>query len=303
MTIRYADLPSLLLVAALSLFVTACAGEGSGEAGASSAEATPPNTLTAAEKDAGWTLLFDGEDLSAWTGLGRDSIPAGHWQIEGEALRKVESDQVPRAADGQPLEGGDIMTKETYRNFELKLEWRASEAGNSGIKYNVSDSLSTAHEPAHAALGFEYQLLDDERHPDNEEPSHRAAALYDLIAPGPEKALNPAGEWNEARIVFDGPRGAHWLNGEKVLEYDLTSARFDSLFEASKYAGIEGFRTRRAGHIVLQDHTTDFWFRNIKIRELPADDATADDATADGATADGATADGATADGATASVE
>jgi hypothetical protein len=276
MTIRCTNLLGLLLIASLAVFVAACGGEGADDAAepaASAAEA--PNTLTAAEKEAGWTLLFDGEDLSAWTGLGRDSIPAGHWRVEDGVLRKVESEEVPRAADGQPLEGGDIMTKDTYRNFELKLEWRASEAGNSGIKYNVSDSLSTAREPRYAALGFEYQLLDDERHPDNQEPSHRAAALYDLIAPGPEKALNPVGEWNEARVVFDGPRGEHWLNGEKVLEYDLTSARFDSLFAESKYAGIEGFRTRRAGHIVLQDHTTDFWFRNIKIRELPADQATA----------------------------
>jgi hypothetical protein len=276
MTIRCTNLLGLLLIASLAVFVAACGGEGADDAAepaASAAEA--PNTLTAAEKEAGWTLLFDGEDLSAWTGLGRDSIPAGHWRVEDGVLRKVESEEVPRAADGQPLEGGDIMTRQTYRNFELKLEWRASEAGNSGIKYNVSDSLSTAREPRYAALGFEYQLLDDERHPDNQEPSHRAAALYDLIAPGPEKALNPVGEWNEARVVFDGPRGEHWLNGEKVLEYDLRSARFDSLFAESKYAGIEGFRTRRAGHIVLQDHTTDFWFRNIKIRELPADQATA----------------------------
>ena len=271
---------SVFLLAGIGLFALGCGGGESTDGSASSSEATPPNPLTAAEEAEGWTLLFDGEDLSAWTGLGRDSIPEGHWQIEDGILRKVQSEEVPRAADGQPLEGGDIMTRETYRNFELKLEWRASEAGNSGIKYNVSDSLSVAHEPAHAALGFEYQLLDDERHPDNQEPSHRAAALYDLIAPGAQKALNPVGEWNEARVVFDGPRGEHWLNGEKVLEYDLTSARFDSLFEASKYADIEGFRTRRAGHIVLQDHTTDFWFRNIKIRELPANEATADGATA-----------------------
>ena len=285
------------LLASIVILALGCSsGDSSDAEGASASEA--PNALTAAEKEAGWTLLFDGEDLSAWTGMGRDSIPEGHWQIEDGTLRKVESEEVPRAADGQPLEGGDIMTEETYRNFELKLEWKASEGGNSGIKYNVSDSLSRAHEPRYAALGFEYQLLDDKRHPDNQEPSHRASALYDLIPAGEAKALRPVGEWNEARVVFDGPRGEHWLNGQKVLEYDLRSARFDSLFGASKYADTEGFRTRRAGHIVLQDHTTDFWFRSIKIRELPADGATAD-----GATADGATADGATADGATASVE
>lgn len=228
-----------------------------------------PNALTQAEEEAGWTLLFDGESFANWTGLGRDTIPKGHWTIEDGALRKIDSGDVPKADDGQPLEGGDIRTEDTYRNFEFKLEWKASKGGNSGIKYNVSDSLSTAHEPSYAALGFEYQLLDDERHPDAEAPNHRAAALYDLIAPNDQKALNPVGEWNEARIVFQGSRGEHWLNGAKVVEFDLTTARFDSLFAESKYVDIDGFRTRRAGHIVLQDHGDDFWFRNIKIRTLP----------------------------------
>lgn len=234
-------------------------------------EETRPNILTEAEQDAGWTLLFDGESFDRWTGLGRDTIPKGHWTIEDGTIRKIESGKVPKAPDGQPLEGGDIMTVDDYRNFELKLEWKTSKGGNSGIKYNVSDSLSTAHTPEHAALGFEYQLLDDERHPDGKQPSHRAGALYDLIAPNEKKKLKPAGEWNHARIVFRGTHGEHWLNGEKVLEYDLDTPRFDSLFAASKYADTEGFRTRRPGHIVLQDHGNDFWFRNIKIRTFPAD--------------------------------
>jgi hypothetical protein len=237
----------------------------------SETDEAPLNTLTEAERDAGWTLLFDGESFDGWTGLGRDSIPQEHWVIEDGTIRKVESDDVPTAEDGQPLEGGDIMTEATYEDFELRFEWKTSEAGNSGIKYNVSESLSTSHEPAYAALGFEYQLLDDERHPDSELPSHRAAALYDLLPANDQKALRPVGEWNEARLVFNGPNGEHWLNGEKVVEYDLNSARFDSVFAASKYADIDGFRTRRAGHIVLQDHSDDFWFRNIKLRELPAE--------------------------------
>ncbi len=251
---------------AVLLLPLACTSSSSEE----NPQSAAPNTLTQAEREAGWTLLFDGESFDGWTGMGRDSIPEGHWTIEDGAIRKIESGEVPKAPDGQPLEGGDIMTTETYRNFEFKLEWKASKGGNSGIKYNVSDSLSTAHEPQYAALGFEYQLLDDERHPDSEEPSHRAGALYDLIAPNDKKALRPVGEWNQARIVFRGMQGEHWLNGEKVLEYDLDSARFDSLFAASKYADTEDFRARRAGHVVLQDHGNDFWFRNIKIRELPA---------------------------------
>jgi hypothetical protein len=258
----------IFVAVGMGLVLGACA---SGDGGGDDREETAVNALTETEKENGWSLLFNGDDFTHWTGLGRDSIPPEHWTIENGTIRKVESDSVPTAEDGQPLEGGDIMTTDTYRNFELKLEWKTSRAGNSGIKYNVSDSLSTAHEPRHAALGFEYQLLDDERHPDSEQPSHRASALYDLVAPNDQKSLRPVGEWNEARIVFRGPHGAHWLNGEKVLEYDLESTAFDSLFAESKYADTEGFRTRRAGHIVLQDHSDDFWFRNIKIRELPAE--------------------------------
>ncbi len=256
---------ALLLFAAVLGVGLACSS------GESADDGPEHNTLTSSEQEEGWTLLFNGDDFTNWTGLGRDSIPEGHWKVADGTIHKVESGDVPTAEDGQPLEGGDIMTTETYRDFELKLEWKTSEGGNSGIKYNVSDSLSTAHEPQYAALGFEYQLLDDERHPDAEEANHRAGALYDLVAPGDRKSLNPAGEWNSARVVFRGSHGEHWLNGEKVLEYDLDSARFDSLFAESKYADIDGFRTRRAGHVILQDHGNDFWFRNVKIRELPAE--------------------------------
>lgn len=257
------------LVAVCALALAVGLGGCTSDSGAESGEAPEPNTLTEAEQEAGWQLLFDGESFEGWRGLGRDDIPEGHWVIEDGTIRKVASGEVPTAEDGQPMEGGDIMTEDTYRDFELSFEWKTSEVGNSGIKYNVSESLSTEHDPPYAALGFEYQLLDDERHPDNELASHRAGALYDLIPPDENKTLRPVGEWNQARIVFDGNRGEHWLNGEMVVEYDLESARFDSLFAASKYADTEGFRTRRDGHIILQDHTDDFWFRNIKIRELP----------------------------------
>lgn len=248
-------------------FAVSCSSDQSGDG-----QSPDPNTLTESEQEAGWELLFDGERFTGWTGLGRDTIPEGHWEVVDGTIHKVESGDVPTAEDGQPLEGGDIMTTDRYRNFELKLEWKTSKGGNSGIKYNVSDSLSTAHEPKYAALGFEYQLLDDERHPDSEQPSHRAGALYDLVPPNEKKSLNPVGEWNHARVILRGSTGQHWLNGEKVVEYDLDTAHFDSLFAASKYTDIEGFRTRRAGHIVLQDHGNDFWFRNIKIRELSPDE-------------------------------
>ncbi len=231
-----------------------------------------PNTLTAAEREAGWALLFDGTSFEGWRGMGRDDIPAGHWLVEDGMIRKIASGDVPTAPDGQPMEGGDIMTLATYGDFEFVFEWRVSQAGNSGIKYNVSEALSTAHDPPNAALGFEYQILDDEGHPDAQNGLNRTAgALYDMIPPSPDKVVRPVGEWNEGRIIFDGTYGAHFLNGIKVVEYDLASARFDSLLDASKYRSIDDFATRRSGHIVLQDHTDDIWFRNLKLRSLASD--------------------------------
>jgi hypothetical protein len=216
-----------------------------------------------------WTVLFDGTSFAGWRGLGRDSVPGGHWIIEDGAIRKLASGAVPTAADGQPLEGGDLMTVGTWRDFELTFEWKVAPGANSGIKYNVSEAMSTAAPPTYAALGFEYQVLDDDLHPDAlNGPNRTAGALYDLVPPGPGKELRPVGSFNEGRIVFRNGHGEHWLNGIKVLEYDLGTPAFDSVLAMSKYASMEGFAERRAGHIVLQDHGDDVWFRNLRVRRL-----------------------------------
>jgi hypothetical protein len=224
--------------------------------------------LTAEETDKGWRVLFNGINFDGWRGLGREGLPEGHWIIEGEAIKKVPSGEVPLQEDGQPLAGGDLMTIAAFTDFELMFEWKISEAGNSGIKYNVSEDMSTAFPPRFAALGFEYQILDDAKHPDAKNGENRtAAALYDLMAPE-GKTLKPVGEYNTGRIVFIGNHGEHWLNGTKVLEYDLGTPEMEKRLEESKYGPIEGFMDRRSGHIALQDHTDAVWFRNIKIREI-----------------------------------
>ena len=121
--------------------------------------------------------------------------------------------------------------------------------------------------PNHAALGFEYQILDDDRNEDNKVPSHRAGSLYDLIPPNGKKHLRPVGEWNRSSITMIGNHGLHWLNGQKIVEFELGTPRLDSLLAKSKYHSIPGFADRRAGHIVLQDHGDEVYFRDIKIRE------------------------------------
>lgn len=236
------------------------------------ADAAPGlNTLTEKEKADGWMLLFNGETLEGWRGLGRETLPESHWIIEEEAIKKVADKDVPLQEDGQPLEGCDLMTIQTFENFELSLEWKISPGGNSGIKYNVSEEMSTAHPPDNAALGFEYQILDDEKHLDALLGKDRtAAALYDLIAPE-NKILKPVDAFNSARIVLRGYHGEHWLNGVKVLEYDLNTPEMDKLIQGSKYREIPGFAQKRKGHIVLQDHANAVWFRNIKIRILNSD--------------------------------
>lgn len=226
------------------------------------------NALTAAERSQGWRLLFDGKTFAGWRGLGYDSVPSAHWRIVNGSIMKIPSGSVPKMPDGQPANGGDLMTVDTFRDFELSFQWKATPAMNSGVKYNVSEEFSLKHATNHAALGFEYQLIDDSLNDDNKIPSHRAGSLYDLIAPNAAKHLLPVGEWNTSRIVYRGNHGEHWLNGAKIVDFDLGTQRMDSVLAKSKYRTIPGFADRRTGHIILQDHGDEIYFRALKIRPL-----------------------------------
>jgi len=246
---------------------------------ASASQSSVPNQLTAAERQAGWRLLFDGRTLAGWRGLGYPNVPAGHWTVEDGAIEKVATASVLAGPDGRRPPGGDLMTVATFGDFELSWDWKMSPAGNSGMKYNVSEELSGGQasnvlRPAtgtsgvsHSAIGFEYQMIDDDRHSDGKLPTHRSGALYDLLTPNERKQLKPIGEWNHSAIVFVGSHGEHWLNGVKVVEYELGSPRLDSALAASKFRSMPWYAQRRTGHIVLQDHGDAAWFRNLKIRE------------------------------------
>jgi hypothetical protein len=266
---------ALVLIAVLLL-------PGAAAAQTKSTSLGPPNQLTAAERAAGWRLLFDGHTLAGWRGLGYDTVPTAHWVVVDGTVKKIASGNVPRVADGRPLNGGDLMTVDTYGDFELTWEWKVTPGANSGVKYNVSEELSMSQgsqltpdavakgiiTPNHSALGFEYQMLDDDRHVDGKIPSHRAGALYELVAPNAGKRLHPVGEWNTSKIVFRGNHGEHWLNGAKIVEFELGTPAMDAALAKSKYRSIPGFADRRKGHIVLQDHGDEVYFRNIKVRDL-----------------------------------
>jgi hypothetical protein len=201
-------------------------------------------------------LLFDGKTTTGWRGLRQRDVPTGGWVVEDGALKRVTRRDDPAA------KRGDIVTDRQFENFEFVCDWKIAPGGNSGIKYPIDERRG--------AVGFEYQLLDDARHPDARVgPTRQAGALYDLIAPGPNKTLRPPGEWNQTRIVVDGPRVEHWLNGARIVAFERGSDDLKARIARSKYKNMTGFGEVTRGHLLLQDHGDNVWFRNIKVRELP----------------------------------
>lgn len=205
--------------------------------------------LTPAERSAGWRLLFDGRTTAGWRGFRMDSMPRG-WQVVDGALTRV-------------ARAGDIITTERFADFELVLEWKISRAGNSGIFYRVSEDDSTAY-----WSGPEMQVLDDAGHPDGKSRLTAAGSCYGIY-PSPAGVVKPAGEWNRVRLVLRGNHVEHWLNGVKVVEYELGSPDWEARVKASKFAAHVHYGHNVSGYIGLQDHGDRVAYRNIKIRVLP----------------------------------
>jgi len=227
------------------------------------------NSLTDLEKEQGWALLFDGVSFRGWRGLGREDVQTELWKIEDGSIRKLNSGEVPSMPDGQPMDGGDLITIATFDNYELSFDWKILKAGNTGLKYNVSEEISQKYGSEHSALGFEYQLLDDSDtlYAGKLKPSQYTGSLYDMIA-AENAIVRPIGMFNTSRILINGTHVEHWLNGIKVVSYEFGSKHLDSLYKMSKYVDIPGFLEKQNGHIVLQNHKDDAWFRNIKIRKI-----------------------------------
>lgn len=225
------------------------------------------NRLSDYEKRRGWRLLWDGETSAGWQGARLEGFPEAGWTMENGVLT-VE------ATDGAESTGpGDIVTVERYSDFELELEFRITEGANSGIKYFVDPELNKGEG---SAIGLEFQILDDDKHPDAKmgvAGNRTLGSLYDLIAAknysaeGRAKQFKGIGQWNQARIVSRGGQVEHWLNNEKVVDYDRYSQMFDALVAYSKYRVWPGFGQWPQGRILLQDHGNEVSFRSIRIRE------------------------------------
>jgi hypothetical protein len=267
------------------------------QAPAGSGPTSAPNVLTPQEAAAGWQLLFDGKTLRGWDDPGSRNPPGDAWTVEDGCLK----------ARAQPRLVEDLLTRDTFRDFELSFEWRISPGGNSGVKYRIQDRVfmdasklkpgatrfedmvdyEILHRPSSRAavapdgkggeyvIGFEYQVIDNSLHPDAQRGSrYQAGALYDL-APAASDASRPPGEYNQARVVVRANRVEHWLNGVKVVEAMLGS---DELAQplarrwttASPVYKMLSRPARQDCPIGLQNHGDDAWFRNIKIRRLDA---------------------------------
>lgn len=214
-----------------------------------------PVTLTAEEKSAGWELLFDGKDLQKWRSVNSETFPSDAWVIEDGSLVLAKR-------------GGDIITREKYSDFELAWDFKLTEAANSGVKYFV-DTIHNVNGDL-AFNGPEYQLIDDINHEEIKKDPHGVSstgALYLLYAPE-NKTLNPAGEWNHARIVAKGNQVEHWLNGTKLVTYERGSKDFLDKKAATKFKAYEDYGQVSEGHIMLTDHQDKVYFRNIRIRRL-----------------------------------
>ncbi len=211
------------------------------------------NQLTPGEKTAGWQLLFDGKTLNGWRGYRLKGLPEAGWAIESGLLKTVPG-----------VKGVELITERQFDNFEFGWDWRVAPGANNGVKYLVTEARPQAP-------GIEYQMIDDEKNADAARgATHMTAAFHDVLPPTDQKPVKPAGEWNSSRILIQGDHVEHWLNGVKVLAYELGSEQVKAGVAASKFKKFPDFGTKIKGHLMLTYHHDECWYRNVKIRELPA---------------------------------
>lgn len=224
------------------------AGIVAGTLSANAQGSVSPNTLTAAEKADGWRLLFDGQTTSGWRGYRKQEMTDG-WQVVDGALTRVGR-------------GGDIITVDQFQDFELAFDWKVAPGGNSGVFFRASEETGAVWQNA-----AEYQILDNAGHKDGQDPLTSTGSNYAMHAPTKDVS-KPAGEWNSSRIVVKGHQVEHWLNGERIVEYEIGSDEWLDLYNKSKFNKYATYGRVPRGHIAIQDHGDHVAFRSIKIRPL-----------------------------------
>ena len=244
----------LAILSPFALVIAACTAMGNSNQSANSASSVATTTttsgLTAEQIAAGWRSLFDGTNTNAWRGYKSQTMPAG-WHIVDGVLTKTGASE-------------DIITKDQFGNFELAMDWKLSPGGNAGLFYRGTEEYDHIYWSAP-----EYQLLDDAGHPDGKSRLTAAGSDYALY-PSPAGVVKPADEWNSTLLVVNGNHVQHWLNGQKLLEYDLGSPDWQQKVAASKFAAYPNYGKAPRGYIGIQgDHDGTLSLRNIRIRVLP----------------------------------
>jgi hypothetical protein len=210
------------------------------------AQPAAPNTLTAAEKAAGWRLLFDGKTIDQWRGYKQSGVPAD-WAVQDGAIVRV-------------ADGPDLVSVSEFDSFDFRFDWQVAAGSNSGVMFRVTEAEDETY-----MTGPEYQILDNGGHPDGKSPLTSAGSCYALYPP-PRDVTRPVGAWNEGRIVVTGNRVEHWLNGEKTASYDIGSAEWNAKVAASKFNAWKSFGTSARGRLALQQHGGKVAFRNLKVK-------------------------------------
>lgn len=215
-------------------------------AAAASAFAGEPNTLTDAEKRDGWKLLFDGKTTTGWRAIKQKEFPKQGWVVEDGALKKLAG-----------VKGGDLISEGKYKEFDLRWEWTLPKGANNGLKYFIIEERG--------AIGHEYQMIAEDTREGSSGGKHTTASFYDVLPPTVKPKMKPPGEWNESRVFAKGNHVEHWLNGVKVLEYELGSDAVKAAVAQSKFKSVSPFGESVEGHFVLTDHNDAAAFRSIKV--------------------------------------
>jgi hypothetical protein len=244
-----------LLIIVLASSLTGCGAPKQEKTSGDDAVASQHNTLSEAQRGEGWRLLFDGTTMKGWRFFGNKENDS--WEVADGTL------QCKPFRDDETNKRSDLITEEQFGDFELAFDWKISPQGNSGVMFRVTEEFDHAYES-----GPEYQIVDDEGYPGDLQPGQLTGSNYDMHVVAENRTVNPPGEWNSGRIVVRGSLVQHWLNGSKVVEYDLGSEEWNTMKMNSKWKDFPGYGLAEKGHIDLQDHGNEVWFRNVMIKTL-----------------------------------